>query len=80
MYPGVPCGINGPVSSIRLKNLREAMEDYEYFHIYEKLAGRDAVLKIVSKIAPNWWATSTSPKEILLARETIAQEIMKLKK
>lgn len=79
MYPGVPCGINGPVSSIRLKNLREAMEDYEYLHIYEKLAGRDAVLKIVSKIAPNWWTTSTNPKEILSARESIAQEIMKLK-
>lgn len=79
MYPGVPCGINGPVSSIRLKNLREAMEDYEYLHIYEMLAGRDAVLKIVSKVAPNWWETTTDPNEILSAREMIVKEILRLK-
>ncbi len=80
IYPGVPCGINGPISSIRLKNLRESMEDYEYLHLYESLAGREAVLKIVSKVAPNWWATTEDPAEIFSAREMIAEEIMKLKK
>jgi hypothetical protein len=79
-YPGVSCGINGPLSSIRLKNLRESMEDYEYLHLYETLAGREAVLKIVSKVAPNWWATTEDPEEIFSAREMIAEEIMKLKK
>ncbi|MFW6156686.1 MAG: DUF4091 domain-containing protein, partial [Armatimonadota bacterium] len=30
LYPGQPAGIEGPVTSIRLKLIREAMEDYEY--------------------------------------------------
>ena len=80
MYPGVPCGIDGPVSSIRLKNVRDAMEDWEYFALLEKLAGKDAVNKIVSDVAPNWWGTSEEPAVIEAAREKIAAEILKLKK
>lgn len=80
MYPGVPCGIDGPVSSIRLKNLRESMEDYEYLLLLEELVGREEVLKIVSKVAPNWWSTTRDPKMIFSTREMIANEIMKLKK
>ncbi|MFQ6035788.1 MAG: glycoside hydrolase domain-containing protein [Sedimentisphaerales bacterium] len=78
-YPGVPCGIDGPVSSMRLKNLRDGMEDYEYFAILEKLAGKEAVKKIVNMIAPNWWNFSKNPDEFLAAREKIAEQILRLK-
>ena len=80
MYPGVPCGIDGPVSCIRLKNLRDTMEDWEYFAILEKLAGKDAVNKIVAEVAPNWWATSEDPAVIEATREKLANEILKFKK
>ncbi len=79
MYPGVPCGMNGPVASMRLKNIRDSMEDYEYFHILEQLAGREAVTRIVSTIVPNWWS-DPDPKDFILVREKIANEILKLKK
>jgi len=36
LYPGPPAGVQGPVPSIRLKLIREALEDYEYM----TLAGR----------------------------------------
>ena len=78
-YPGVPCGIDGPVSSMRLKNLRDGMEDYEYFAILERLAGKETVKKIVSIIAPNWWNFSKDPDEFLAAREKIAEQILRLK-
>jgi len=78
-YPGVPCGIDGPVSSMRLKNLRDGMEDYEYFAILERLAGKEAVKKIVSIIAPNWWNFSKDPDEFLAAREKLAEQILRLK-
>jgi hypothetical protein len=78
VYPGLPCGIDGPISSIRLKNLRESMEDYEYLHLYEKLAGREAVLKLVERVAPNWWTTTGDPDVIFSTREKIAEEIIKL--
>ena len=80
LYPGVPCGINGPISCIRLKALRDSMEDWEYFEILNKLAGRDEVTKIVSEVAPNWWATSENPGEINASREKLANEIIRLQK
>jgi hypothetical protein len=80
IYPGVPCGIDGPIASIRLKNIRDSMEDYEYFVLLEDLAGREAVTKIVSSVAPDWWATAEDPKVVLSAREMLAGEILKLKK
>ena len=78
-YPGVPCGIDGPVASMRVKNLRDGMEDYEYLAILEKLAGQKVVKEIVDTIAPNWWNFSKDPDEFLAAREKIAQQILKLK-
>jgi len=33
LYPGSHVNYNGPVASIRLKNLREGMEDYELLHL-----------------------------------------------
>lgn len=80
MYPGTPCGIDGPIASMRLKNIRDGMNDYEYFVILEKLAGRDVVTKIVSQEAPNWWAVSYDPKTVLSTRERIANEIMRFQK
>lgn len=78
-YPGLPCGIDGPVTSMRLKNFRDGMEDYEYFAILEKLTDKRAVKKIIDTIAPNWWGFSKEPDEFLAAREKIAREILKLK-
>jgi hypothetical protein len=80
LYPGTPCGIDGPVPCIRLKNIRDSMEDWEYFALLEKLAGRDAVNKIVASVAPNWWASSEDPAVIEATREKLAAEILKLKK
>jgi len=79
-YPGAPCGIDGPVLSMRLKNLRDGMEDYEHFVILERLAGKKNVKEIVDTIAPNWWDFSKDPDRFHAAREKIAQQILKLKK
>ncbi|MHC4541448.1 MAG: DUF4091 domain-containing protein [Planctomycetota bacterium] len=77
-YPGLPCGIDGPVAGMRVKNLRDGMEDYEYFAILEKLAGRSAVKNIVDAIAPNWWDFSREPDAFLAARRKLAEEIVRL--
>jgi hypothetical protein len=79
-YPGLPCGIDGPVISMRMKNLRDGMEDYEYFVILERLTDKKTVKKIVDTISPNWWNFSKEPNEFLSAREKIAQQILNLKK
>ena len=79
-YPGVPCGIDGTILCMRTKNLRDGMEDYEYFAILEKLAGRETVRQIVDTVAPNWWSFSKDPDKFLMAREKLAAQILKLKK
>lgn len=46
-YPGGPIGYDGPVSSVRLEQAREGVEDYEYLYLLReriaaaKAAGRD---------------------------------------
>jgi hypothetical protein len=79
-YPGVPCGIDGPIPSMRLKNLRDGMEDYEYFVILEELAGREPADKLVRAVAPNWWDFSNDAGAFLAAREKIAEHISRLTK
>ncbi|MEN6406914.1 MAG: glycoside hydrolase domain-containing protein [Thermoguttaceae bacterium] len=76
-YPGTPCGFDGPVASMRLKNIRDGMEDYEYFVLLEKQAGPEAVQKIVDRIAPNWWDYTRDPEAILAARQEIARKIQR---
>ncbi|MGD9495533.1 MAG: glycoside hydrolase domain-containing protein [Armatimonadota bacterium] len=39
LYPGPPAGIDGPVPSIRLKLVREALEEYEYMVMAAGLGG-----------------------------------------
>jgi len=63
-----------------MKNLRDGMEDYEYFVILERLADKQTVKKLIDAIAPNWWNFSRDPNEFFVAREKIAQQILKLKK
>jgi hypothetical protein len=79
-YPGVPCGIDGPIACMRLKNLRDGMEDYEYFALLEQRGGKQTVEKIVGRIAPNWWDYCRDPKALQAARRELAQEILRAAK
>jgi hypothetical protein len=74
-YPGAPCGIDGPIASMRLKNLRDGMEDYEYFAILEERSGDDTVKRLVDKVAPNWWDYCRDPQVLLAARRELAEHI-----
>ena len=79
-YPGKPCGIDGPVSSMRMKNLRDGMEDYDYFSILKDLGGKEAIDEIVNTIAPNWWDFSRDPEKYVSAREKLAEAILNAKR
>ncbi len=75
LYPGTPCGIDGPVASMRLKNLRDGLEDYEYLVLLEERVGVEAARAAVDQIAPNWRGFSRDPEEILAVRREIARQI-----
>lgn len=75
-YPGEEAGIEGPIASIRLKNLRDGMEDYEYFALLEKAKGKEAATEIVRAIVPTWGTWDQDSEHLLKARERTAQAIL----
>jgi hypothetical protein len=74
LYPGADIGVDGPVVSMRLKALRDGLEDYEYL----ALAG-PAGDALAAKIAPSWTQWEKDPAKLAAAREALAQIILSKK-
>jgi hypothetical protein len=75
-YPGDDAGIEGPVASIRLKNLRDGMEDYEYFVILMQRGGRAVVDEVVRNAVPTWGSWVQEPNRLLELRRRLAEAIL----
>lgn len=77
-YPGDKVGLNQVVPSIRLKRLREGMEDYEYTEILKKLGYQDWAMKIVREVGANWkdWTKDTNILDC--ARQKLGEKIHQL--
>jgi hypothetical protein len=76
LYPGVDAGVQGFVASIRLKEIREGLEDYEYLKILAQRRTRAVTERVVKKIARNWRDWDTDPSHLLEARVEIAKSIL----
>ena len=76
-YPGTEAGIDGPIASVRLKNLRDGMEDYEYFVLLENRGGGDIVEEIVRKAVPTWGSWDQDTHRLLERRRMLAREILR---
>jgi len=76
LYPGTDAGIDGPVTSIRLKNIREGMEDYEYFKILADLGEKEFVDEQVRKLIQTWFSWEKNPDKLMEIREKLAQRIL----
>jgi len=71
-YPGID---NHPLSSVRLENLRDGFEDYEYLKLLEKLGGD---IKSMSGVVSGPTEYTSDPKILNQAREEIAGNIEKV--
>ncbi|OGG53585.1 MAG: hypothetical protein A3F84_02700 [Candidatus Handelsmanbacteria bacterium RIFCSPLOWO2_12_FULL_64_10] len=76
-YPGDDAGIEGPITSIRLKYLRDGMQDYEYFAILEGRGGKGVVEEVVRDAVPTWGAWNQDPYHLLRLRRRLAEEIVR---
>ena len=76
-YPGDEAGVEGPIASLRLKNLRDGMQDYEYFAILEARGGKDVVDEVVRAAVPTWGAWEQDPYRLLALRTRLAEEILR---
>lgn len=76
-YPGKDAGFAGPVVSIRLKQIREGMEDYEYLHLLAGKIGRDKAIALAKRIGRTWRDWEKDPAKLLAARTELARMIEK---
>ncbi|MHB1035268.1 MAG: DUF4091 domain-containing protein [Pirellulales bacterium] len=77
VYPARDVGYDGVAPSLRLKALRDSIEDYEYLAILER-AGRAAEAeKVVLPLAASWFEWNKDPAAYEKARAELAELILK---
>lgn len=72
LYPGRDAGLRGPVPSIRLKLIREALEDFEYMTLAGQQGHKAQVDEIVASLARSFDDWSHSPDAYMAARAKLA--------
>ena len=75
VYPGQQVGVKGVVASMRLKWLRDGVEDYEYVQILKNLGKEDVALKIARSVGPDWTHWTRDAGAIESARQQLGQAI-----
>ncbi len=76
LYPGADVGVQGFITSIRLKQIREGLEDYEYLTILAQRRSKAVAESVVKKIARSWHDWDTDAHHLLRARTEIARLIL----
>lgn len=74
-YPGPDMR---PLSSIRLENLRDGFEDYEYMHLLKEMEGGSALTQLTLQVVSAPTEYSDDPEVLYKVREEIARRIEKI--
>ena len=69
-------GVRGFVTAIRLKQIREGLEDYEYLTILARRRGRAVAEGMVKRSARSWQDWDTDGRHLLDVRAEIARSIL----
>ena len=72
VYPARPCGYDGIAPSLRLKALRDSIQDYEYFAIAEKAGLADKAQEIVLSVTRSFFEWDKDPAAYRKARAKLA--------
>jgi len=76
VYPGRAAGYDGIAPSLRLKALRDGIEDYEYLAILERAGLRAEAEKLVLPLGASWFQWNTDPGAYDGARAKLAALIV----
>ena len=74
-YPGVDAGFVGPVTSMRLKQIREGLEDYEYLKLLADRGERAFADETARRLARSWTDWDTSASALYAARDELARRL-----
>ena len=72
VYPARAVGYDGIVPTIRLKALRDAIEDYEYLALLERKGKAGEARAIVRRLTPSWFEWNRDPHAYETARRQLA--------
>ena len=76
VYPGRHAGYDGIAPSMRLKALRDGIEDYEYLAMLERKGLGSAARAIVMPLAESWFKWERDPRAYTAARAKLASLIL----
>ena len=78
VFPGKQVGLSGVCPGMRLKWLREGVEDWEYMEILKSKGRKDLALSIAKQIAPDWRNWTRSTDALYAAKKELGEEIHRL--
>jgi hypothetical protein len=78
IYPGKQVGVKGAVPSMRLKWIREGVEDYEYIEILKKLGYEDWAMEAVREVAQDMHHWNQDPAVLDTVRLKLGRKIHQL--
>jgi hypothetical protein len=74
-YPGKQVGIEGIVPSMRLKWLRDGVEDYEYIEILKRSPKKERALQLSRSVGSDWRNWTQDTELLQSVRKQLAEEI-----
>jgi hypothetical protein len=78
VYPGQAVGLSQVVPSLRLKAIREGVEDYEYVEILKQLGHQDWAFDMTQKVGQDWQNWTKDPNRLATVRQQLGDQIEKI--
>ncbi|HLK48475.1 MAG TPA: DUF4091 domain-containing protein [Bryobacteraceae bacterium] len=75
VYPGAPAGVHGVVPSMRLKWIRDGVEDYEYVALLKQLGYGAWGQQIAAQAGTDWSHWTQDPAVLESAREQLGRKL-----
>lgn len=77
VYPGEDVGVEGTVPSIRLKWIREGVEDYEYIELMKKAGKGDVAIELARQLGQDFRHWNAFPELLFAARKRMGEALDK---
>ncbi|MEL6927020.1 MAG: DUF4091 domain-containing protein [Cyanobacteria bacterium J06600_6] len=78
IYPGKQVGIKGSVASMRLKWIRDGVEDYEYIEILKNTGHYTWAMETIAEVAQDMYTWNQDPAVLQAVRLKLGQKISEL--
>jgi hypothetical protein len=75
VYPGQSAGMSEAPPSMRLKWIRDGVEDYEYVELLKQAGYGDWAMEISRRVGGDWSHWTRDPKTIEAARQQLGQKL-----